>query len=362
MPDGESAAPPAARSFEAFYRDRWAELRRAVGAATFLGIDPDDIVQDTMLVAHEHYERFPSDDQLLLWCKRVGLNLVHARTHTAYGRHESPDPSPLDAANAGVDLHAVDAAEQATENADLARVMAMLEPRHAEVLLLDAAGHNHAEMATILRMTPDATRKLLQRAREAARAAWGKLVAACFFVAVRLRRGRHGTSGQEHQLLASAAAMALAVATIVPNVGPTADATPAVRPPARVVASPTHLIDRTAPVAKPAAVPTAVHTASGGGVVGSAHLTPPKAPSLVPTVKKCTVRVCIATGCANKNQAGDVVYLKPAGEECDVNVTESVAPVCPYVVTNPVVGCRRQGAPPYLINPPPPPSPQGEPL
>src|SRR4051812_44322253 len=82
----DNNAPQDVVDFGLFYRDRWSELRAAFSWATYLGIDPDDVVQDTMIRAREHHHRFASDVELLMWCRRVGSNLIRRQARMAYRR------------------------------------------------------------------------------------------------------------------------------------------------------------------------------------------------------------------------------------------------------------------------------------
>lgn len=359
MPDAESD-PPVARTFETFYDQRWVELRRTFGAANFLGLDPEDVVQDTMLIARKHYERFSSDEELVLWCKRVGLNLMHRGTQRAYRRHESPEASPLDSTDASPDLNAVNAEDLAIERVELARVLATLSPRQFMALELDASGRSLDEAAAILGTTAEAARKLRDRAREAARNSWGKMVAAFVLVSARLRRGNQGQSGHTDALLASVVAASVAVALVVPHAPTKA-----------------HAAFKRHDFGDVATVPLATHakprptTPATAAFVSSTPRVPrvvldARSPSAsrmrlphVPTT--CAAHVCVGSGCPDKHQAGDSLYLKADGP-CGVNATENATPVCEYVIDNPVVGCQRRGSPQWPVDPPAPPSPEGAPL
>jgi RNA polymerase sigma factor (sigma-70 family) len=88
----------------------------------------------------------------------------------------------------------------------------------------------------------------------------------------------------------------------------------------------------------------------------------PAGPGLVPRVPRtCTSGVCVGSSCSASDESGDVLYLKADGP-CGLSTTENTTPVCQYVPDNPAVGCQRRGKPQWKVDPPSPPSPEGEPL
>lgn len=333
--------------FTAFYHDRWAELRTAFRAARYLGIDPDDVVQETMMRARQHHERFASDVELVMWCKRVGANIVRRQARTAYRRRELPCSNPVTAI---ADARSDNAEDRAVENLDLARTMAALRPQHAKVLVLEAAGLTRDEIASIFEITPSAVGMLLMRARRAAQQCWAKGVAALLLFAFRVRKLNEAPPLPAQALVATVVTASVAVALALPHIAETSSAqTPA--PTAAAAHISNHPIATSPPgsaavAGTPITQPPAqvrLATPVKPGSFAPARL--PKMPGACRTARLCP--------CVDETQPGDYVYLKPEGVRCR-STTEQNVPICQYVVDNPVAGCQRRGHPDW--NPIPPPS------
>jgi RNA polymerase sigma factor (sigma-70 family) len=351
----DTSSPQDAVDFAAFYRERWAELRAAFGWATYLGIDPEDVTQETMMRARAHHHRFSSDVELLMWSRRVGTNIIRRQARTAYRRWERPHPSPVTAVP---DLTVVNPEDQAVENADLARTMARLHPRHAQVLLLGAEGHSRDDIAAILNISPAAVGMLLQRARKAARERWAKVVAAIALLGVRFRRFGRPPSDSAQTLVASVmSASVVAAALVLPALGHSGHVV-TTRPVRHVVAStPAGGIDET-PSGASVSPGRAVAGATPKSLVPRLSVHPPAdIAAHGPVTRRGCLLLSLCATCSHaspkdqRDQNGDQIYVK----QCkSVHTTEASAPICQDVADNPVVGCYQDGDPDWT---PPPSSP-----
>jgi len=360
-PAGSNGEP--VDDFDEFVRRRGNELRASFALATFLGIDPDDVLQETLIRAHRHYRRFADEDQLVAWCKTVGHNVLRKLAGKAHRRRERAHPNPLDVLATS---SLPDAEQVAVENAELSRVLASLRPRHALVLHLDARGRTREEIAAELGISPTAAGMLLHRARKAAQGAWGKGVACGAWLALRARRISHdfGSSPVSAQtvVLASVVSFSMVSAHALP-VGQGPAYRIEQQRDARPDFAPVSTLGPTVPLGPN--TPRTPHAKSVNRALGKAVSTQTRrrgVPIPVPTPTPpdtCGDEVCVAS-CADTTN-GDRVYLKPAGDPCPVHVTEGIAPVCENVPDNPGLGCQREGDPEWLVEPSRP-VPQGDPL
>lgn len=342
MSDNETGTQHEGIDFAAFYRDHWAELRAAFRFASRLGIDADDVTQETMMRARKHYHRFGSETDLLRWCKRVGTNLIRRQAQTAYFRRERPCPTALDDT---ADARFVDAEDRAVEKLDLARTLATLQPRHAKVLLLDAAGHSRDEIAEIFAISPPAAGMLLLRARRAARERWAKVVAAILLFAVRIRRPERTPTGATQALVAGVVSASVVAALVFPSSGNGQALSPLRRTGVHAVAETAHL-----PQQQPLAwtPPSDVRSTYVRRVTLalSSH-GPSYMPSPLPGRTTCAVApTCKRVPCPPAPGNGAYIYVKVRGQRCGAHINEGTTPVCRYVVPNPLVGCRDDSAPP----------------
>ncbi|MDQ1685587.1 MAG: sigma factor [Frankiaceae bacterium] len=333
--------------FQEFYRERWSQLRASFAWASYLGIDADDVTQETMMRARKHYERFASPDELALWCRRVGTNIIRRQIRTAYRRWERPHPSPLTAVP---DAMSSDAAEQAVENADLARTMATLNPRHAQVLLLGAAGHSREDIAKILGISPAAVGMLMQRARRAARARWAKVVAAFMVLGVRIRKLQQVPSDSTSALVASVVSISIVAALGTANSTGYVQASSfghaaGQRPPVvGTVESKQATVSPTLP-RKSIAPGADAGRASGFGIA--------MGPASPPTM--CVTAPIGGVDCGDPSLrgGGDRLDLVPARTVCQYcHATESVVPVCDEIGDNAVIQCRHERNPEWTVSPP----------
>lgn len=345
LPSNESRTPDGAVDFTAFYHHRWADLRTAFRAATYLGIDPDDIVQETMMRVRQHHQRFASETELLMWCKRVGINLIRRQARTAYCRRERPYSNPVTAI---ADPKSDNAEERAVENLDLARTMAALRPQHAKVLILEAAGHTREEIASILEISPSAVGMLLMRARRAAQQSWAKGVAALLLFGFRVRKLSSTPPLPAQALVATVVTASVAVALALPHPAGTRWV-PAPVDDSVADTTSVHLMRAqqpapAAPTGKPAAPSSRLRVTKPSGPRTYAPKYVPRVPGACRAVRWCL--------CGDESAPGDHLYLKPQGESCS-GVTDSTVPVCQYVVDNAIVGCHRRGEPNWTSLPPP---------
>jgi len=341
----DSAGQPTGVDFAQFYRDRWTQLRASFAWASSLGIDPDDVTQDTMVRARKHHQRFASDVELMLWCRRVGTNIIKRQARTAYRRWERPHPSPLVTVPESL---LANAEEQAVENAELARTMATLHPRHAQVLLLGASGHSRDEIAKILGISPAAVGMLLQRARRAAREHWAKVVAALTLIGMRGRKWQQAPSDSVSALAASVVTASIAAALVLPATGGSANTGTASR--SIALTASTRMIEESRPSAS---LPTSMHDLAAASSSNSGRRLPgmrivaPERPNGY-CVGPTDVRFCPPV--ATQRGGGDSICFKRTGNPC-VPAQESVTPVCRDVVDNPVVNCKHDGDTDWTVDP-----------
>lgn len=338
-------------ALNAFYEEQGRALRACLGKVTYYGLDPDDIVQDTLELAHRCFAEttLPPHDELLGWCCVAGERLALRKAKRA--QREQPWAEPFTTVE---HLLPIDAQELAADAVDVQRVMAKLSPEHQEILGLDSDGYTTEKIAERLGLTHDAARKRLQRAREAARKAFGPGFAAAF-LGLPLRFRRLGTtapawSQAQTAAVASVTMVSLVVALVLPGFATLPiqrrakqSAPSVVAYVAAKVAVVKSIPQDGGPSAPMSTIPPAGPGISSNGVGATGRL------HVRTTV--CAPHVCIASSCPKDSPAsGDRVYLKAA--PCDVNTTESTTPICGYVLANPVVGCEQQGKPQWQVPPP----------
>lgn len=361
LADERSSARRGPVDFDRFAEEQRAALRAWFGYATLFGADPDDITQDTLIRAQHHHHRFASHDELSAWCKVVGRNLIRAHARTTRRARETSHPNPL-AVVRDAELH--DPETVAVENAELGRVLASLRPRHAEVLLLDAKGLTYEEIAAKFGSTTAAVGMLLQRARKAARDAWGQIVAAFVWITVRGRRlfdpGTAAVSPQAVMLVSMSMVVALSShpgANANANGATGAGVSPEQRwfvGPIATAAEPTPAVVRDVRT-PPKSLTTAPVTISGEKQPRKMRRLPAAVP---PLPGACAPGACVGSCPEEENVRGDRLYVKPVGDPCDLNVTQSIVPACEVVPENPAAGCERREPDDWTINPPP--IPEGE--
>lgn len=358
MPGDGSGEPRAHLDFEAFCENRRAELYRTFDATHAPGIDADDVVQDTLLIARNKLHRFSDEIELVRYCKVVGINLIRKRLRSGYNRFEEPHPDPLEARMSAEGRDST--VEQVHLSLDLARVLATLPKRQADALYLESTGESREEIAAILGMRASSVGKLLHRARRAAQRGWEQIVASLLVLLAAVRKAHRATSGSAQALVASVVSVTVVAVFAFPVTGqpvrvmPGKALTEAAASTRPAVAHPPASKQKPAQGAGRGAVAVLGKTATAAKHGGAPRLVPP-----VPST--CTSGVCVASSCSADDEPGDVLYLKAEGP-CGLSTTEDKVPVCQDVPDNPVVGCQRRGKPEWKVDPPPPPSPKGEPL
>ncbi|GAA1903240.1 SigE family RNA polymerase sigma factor [Streptomyces sodiiphilus] len=145
--------------FSAFYR---ADISRLAGFLMWLGAGAAtaaDIAQETMTKA---YRRWPDLENPAAWVRTVASRALVRRISDVreHPVGSLPEPSPL--------LPHPDSTAQWEEHQETLRVLRRLPPRQRQVLAWTLDGYTPAEIARELRMTPEAVRANLMKARRAA--------------------------------------------------------------------------------------------------------------------------------------------------------------------------------------------------
>jgi RNA polymerase sigma factor (sigma-70 family) len=335
-------------------------------AAQRLGIaySAEDVYHDAclkLLARHQKVDTL-NPRRAVAWVKKVGTNLLIDKVREGYGKFEQPQPN-LVIIGAESERDAVNPDEQWADREDLRRVVVKMPDKLAEVFVHDADGYSREEIAEMLDLKPGTVAMRLSRARAYARNRLG--IVAAFVplgaVAHAARSLRRAVTKPAQVLVTSIAYVSIVVAFGIPIVPGTV----------ALPASATHgAVVRTAlaPVGTaPASTGKNAMSRSGASdrrAPGVAHhpASKPAGPGLVPRVPRtCTSGVCVGSSCSASDESGDVLYLKADGP-CGLSTTENTTPVCQYVPDNPAVGCQRRGKPQWKVDPPSPPSPEGEPL
>lgn len=132
--------------------------------------ETEDIVQETFLKALRAAHQLGDDQLAFPWLVRIGLRTAidHRRARRELPAAGGVGPEP----EAGDEVCPERAAERRQTRDAVARGLAGLPERSREVLILRYAAHlSTAEIAGVLEASEPAVRKMLQRAREALRAA-----------------------------------------------------------------------------------------------------------------------------------------------------------------------------------------------
>lgn len=321
----------------------WSAAVHAFSYSRRLGLDPQDIAQEGLLVVLDRFDRldFASEEYVFAYWRVVGQNLIRALSGPDAPAHRRREESRAEVPD---EARAVDPAQQAVLYADLAAAFRRLSPRDQTILRLAAEGHDHATMAKLMGMpSEEASRKALERARVAAHEALGPSVTALLAAVARLSRNSADAAAPVAGSFTAIATVVVA-ALVLPFVAPAtppARATP--RPP---VAAPMRVHPRKGEptwAARRAATGTARSdqaptTATPVDAMRVNRGTPDPGVALVPRVAGCAVKVCASTG-GQPVQRGDTLYLRhlgPAGP----HVTQDYVPVCENAPRNPVVGCH----------------------
>ena len=140
-----------------FERTALPHTRSLLRVARRLTVDsPEDLVQETLLLAWRGFRQFQPDTNVRAWLFRILFNAFHGR-----GRKLVPITVPLDRTIA---------VEFATENLDVVQALDEMSEEHRTVLLLGVVeGFTCKEMAEILSMPIGTVMSRLSRARRALR-------------------------------------------------------------------------------------------------------------------------------------------------------------------------------------------------
>ena len=185
--------------FDAFIRARWPDLVARFRWVSSHGLDPEDVVQDLLLLVHARFadRTFATPDLLYGYCYVIGRNLVRSLLGPdAYLRHEF---ATADAAMGGLRGESADPEGIAIRNTDLARVYAELPAVYRQVLVLAGDGFDYSLIADVLSLpSPEAAKQLLYRARRRARRKLGAGPSVVLFAAWRFP---HRLSATTHDVV-----------------------------------------------------------------------------------------------------------------------------------------------------------------
>ncbi|GGY12723.1 sigma-70 family RNA polymerase sigma factor [Streptomyces anandii] len=161
--DGGRAAPlrQVEKEFSAFYRENTRQLVGFLinqGAAVFVAAD---IVQDTMLKAYEHWNHLREPRA---WAHTVASRELARRIASVEENpvEQIPEPTSL--------LSDPDAIAEWEDRYDLLPLLRSLPPRQRQVLAWTLDGFTPGDIAAQLRITSEAVRSNLRKARRAAAA------------------------------------------------------------------------------------------------------------------------------------------------------------------------------------------------
>jgi RNA polymerase sigma-70 factor, ECF subfamily len=140
----------------ALYRRHGAALFRLARRLTVSVEDAEDVLHDLFVGLPESIHKYEGRGSLIGWLKRVLVRLTFMRLRAERRRHE-------------VDLHdGIPETDRRADEAgrmDVERAMATLPPDIRTVLVLrQTEGFSHQEIATLLGITPGASRVRLSRA------------------------------------------------------------------------------------------------------------------------------------------------------------------------------------------------------
>ena len=152
------------RSFDDTLREHGPALWRVIASYAPPGPERDDLAQDVLLAVWQALERFRGQSSIKSFVLRIAHNrgLTHAWTRAKRPRSEDvevPDPGPAPDEQA--------AANERSEH--FLRHLRALRLGQRQVIALALEGLTHAEIATIVGITPENVAVRLGRAREALR-------------------------------------------------------------------------------------------------------------------------------------------------------------------------------------------------
>lgn len=142
----------------------WAICRRLLHDSQ----DAEEATQETFLRSYRALARFNGNYQLGAWLARIATNICVDQIR---GRARGPRVEPTEELPASDDGSRTDVL--VTEQIQLSKTLAEIQPLHAEALVMRAVGGlSHQEMAGALSMSTQQVKSLLHRARMSFRRAW----------------------------------------------------------------------------------------------------------------------------------------------------------------------------------------------
>lgn len=155
-------ASPQALDWDALYRRYHRDLRRLIARRVPAGAPVDDLVQEAFLQAYRSGNRLdapPTWSWLAVITERVCITWYRRQRPTAepWEPREQADPAGF----AGSEEHLAGLAR----HDDVNEVLAGLSPRHRRLLLAQAVGFSHEELARLEGSSPKAVKSALARAR-----------------------------------------------------------------------------------------------------------------------------------------------------------------------------------------------------
>jgi DNA-directed RNA polymerase specialized sigma24 family protein len=327
--------------FDEFVARHYARLVASFAYVRRDGIDPEDVVQETLLAVARRWDslEFASDAHLWAYLRLAGTRLVGALVDAQRGAVPLTD---MDAEVTELDPERVVLGRDA-----LARVAAALSPSYLRVLGMAVDGLDSAEIAAALSLpNTQAANALLYRARVAARKEFGRVRHAALapgLMRLRAMAADNAPVTAPAGVLASAVVLSLLVVVGVPPGfstarEPGAASSPRAARPSLVIESavaagpgrpgrPSFGSDAPPHAAASVAAPDA--SPQSAAPLSPLTLTPPAAPC---------VKVCVQG--PGQAPRGEVLRLKPLGPGAPY-VAQDVTPLCHRVPDNPAVACER---------------------
>lgn len=332
-----SLAQEMATDFDSFARVQHERLLRFANRRLADWHDAEEVAQETLLRAYQHWDGFTSVDGAAAWCTTVAWRLVVDRLRLrprAVVTDELPEPTQ----------HHRDAADVVAARQDAALALDVLEhlpgrqaavlwARHIEGLSYDSIGERMA-------MTEPTVRSLLHRARASLRANYvrrgGEMpVGGTVLPALWLRRLLRSCTRQPAALLAAATLAVGASLILLPSPAHGSSSLPAVvHLPARQPQA-TFRLDATR------TRPVKTHRAVAVPGLRPTTAAPPARP--VVAERLCAAGACLSHQHLSRLPGTAIVVRLPAGLRIGGNdrlaVSATVIGGCPALPANPLAAC-----------------------
>ncbi len=158
--DIRNAASPDNLAVETIIETYWTRICRSLYSLVGDWDEAEDLALETFIRWHEQP---PKDGQnpggwLYRVAAHLGLNALRSRQRRQ--RYETLAEPPV------ADINPVDAVEKAQERDHVRRVLAIMKPRSAQLLLLRHSGLSYTEIAVELALAPASVGSLLARATQ----------------------------------------------------------------------------------------------------------------------------------------------------------------------------------------------------